>query len=129
MGRPARGADRTFWITDASHPDADEARDRLGLCFILRGEELYRIRIDVTVAPARPLYVPIALDAGFYPPWRRPNPGHPSGWGMTRHLQTDAASELELLALPHAGDDLQAQHVGPVLTDPPLGYLHARGIR
>lgn len=127
VGRPARGMDRIFWITDATHPSADDIRNHLGLCLIPRGEELYRVRIGASAA-GRPLYVPSALDAGFYPAWRRPNPAHASGWGMTRHLETDACSQPELLAFPDAADERSANHVGPVQTDPPRGYLRARGI-
>lgn len=47
---------------------------------------------------------------------------------MTRHLETDAVSERELLALPDAADDLEAHYVGVVNTNPPGGYLTARGI-
>ncbi len=128
MGRPAQGADRTFWITDTTHASADEIRNRLGLCLIKRGEDLYRVSIGAAATPPRPLYVPSALDAGFYPAWRRPSPAHPAGWGLTRHLATDACSQPELLAFPHAADDLRAHRVGPVLTAPPRGYLRARGI-
>ena len=128
MGRPVSGADRTFWITDTTHADADGIRDSLGLCWMPRGAEIYRVCIRLPRAPTRPLFVPSALDAGFYPAWRRPSPAHPSGWGMTRHLESDLPSHPELLAMPDAADDLEAVHVGAVTTDPPTGYLRARGI-
>jgi hypothetical protein len=53
MGRPAHGSDRTFWITDTTHPRADDVRDHLGRCFVMRGAELYRIRIGVGAGAAR----------------------------------------------------------------------------
>jgi hypothetical protein len=126
IGRTKEGTDVLFWITNATSKSADEIRDRLGLCFVKRGETLYRIGVDA--ARGRPLYIPTALDAGFYPAWRRPASAHTHPWGMTRHLATDAPSEPELLALPDAADDRQAHHVGLVRTDPPDGYLAARGI-
>lgn len=125
IGRPETGADRTFWITNETGNDADDVRDRLGLCRCMRGQQLYRIRIDLTVA-RRPLYIPTALDAGFYPAWRRPARSHVEPWGMTRHLGTGEMSERELLALPDDMDASQGQHVGPITSDPPLGHYKAR---
>lgn len=128
IGRPETGPDRSFWITAATNASADEIRNRLGLCLIIRGEILYRIRIEIDRAPARPLYIPTAVDAGFYPAWRHPGSGHSGACGLTRHLTTDAASERELLALPDDADATVAQHVGRVDTAPPRDYLRARGI-
>jgi hypothetical protein len=128
LGRPETGADRTFWITKAVSPSADELRDRLGLYYFGRGDRIYRVSIGMDTAPRRALYVPSALDAGFYPAWRRPSASHTHPWGMTRHLDTDAPSEAELLALPDAADALEAHDLGVVATDPPRGYLRARGI-
>jgi len=127
IGRPEAGSDRTFWITDASGSDADDTRDRLGLCFILRGQHLYRIEVGLA-APHRALFIPTAIDAAFYPAWRRPGAEHTEECGMTRHLGTDVAAERELLALPDDADALQAEYVGPIKTDPPREYLRARGI-
>lgn len=128
IGRPKSGADLPVWITDVTSTSADGIRDRLGMCFVLRGEHLYRIRISLDVAPNRALYVPTAIDAGFYPAWRHPGAGHTDTWGLTRNLQSDAAAERELLALPDPADALEADYVGLVATDPPGDYLRARGI-
>jgi hypothetical protein len=128
VGRPETGADLPFWITNATGAGADDIRDKLGLCFVPRGAQLYRIHIGVDAAPGRPLYIPTALDAGSYPAWRRPGASHTDPWGMTRHLETDVASAPELLALPDPADELDAHHVGLVGTDPPRGYLRERGI-
>jgi len=130
IGQPETGADRLFWITDtdATGTTADDIRNRLGLCAMARDAQLYRIRIEVGAAPSRSLYVPSALDAGFYPAWRHPGAGHAVPWGMTRHLETDAASERELLALPDAVDALEAGYVGLVRSDAPTDYLRVRGM-
>ncbi len=128
MGQPASGTDFSFWITSASSANANDIRDRLGLCATERGAQLYRISIGVSRAPTRALFVPSVIDAGFYPAWRHPGASHTDPWGMTRHLETDAVSERELLALPDAADALEAHYVGLVSTDPPHGYLVARGI-
>lgn len=128
LGVEETGTDRTFWITKAVSPSADELRDRLGLYYFGRGDRIYRVSIGVDRAPRRALYVPSALDAGFYPAWRHPGASHTHPWGMTRHLDTDAPSEVELLALPDAADALEAHDLGVVSTDPPRGYLRVRGI-
>lgn len=128
MGRPENGADLPFWITSATSASAEDIRDRLGLCFIFRGEKLYRISIVVSASSLRMLYIPTAVDAGFYPAWRRPEVSHTEPWGMTRHLQTDLASERELLALPDSADAQEAHLVGVIGSDPPRGYLRERGI-
>ena len=47
---------------------------------------------------------------------------------MTRHLETDAPTERELLMLPHDADALVAAYVGPVDTAPPKGYLARRSL-
>ena len=80
----------------------------------------------VAMSPGRPLYIPTALDAGWYPAWRRPPPAHAEPWGMTRHLRSDAPSEPELLALPDDADSRLALYVGRVATAPPRDYLRAR---
>jgi len=126
LGRAASGFSFSTWITNKTGTNAEDLRDRLGLWFVARGEELYRIRFGVGTAPSRPLYIPTALDAGWYPAWRRPDPGHVDPWGMTRHLVTDAPSQHELLALPHIADDREAHYVGPILTDPPRGFFGTR---
>jgi hypothetical protein len=128
MGRAQNGANRSLWITTTTGPNADDLRDRLGLGGMMRDDQLYRVRMGVGVAPLRPLYIPTALDAGWYPAWRRPAPSHAAPWGMTRHLQTDAPSEPELLTLPHMADAQEAGYVGRIGTDPPRGYLRARGL-
>lgn len=128
IGQADTGEGFSIWITTATSASADDIRDRLGLCFALRGDTLYRISIGIDTAAARPLYVPTAVDAGFYPAWRRPGAGHTEPWGMTRHLETDGPSEPELLALPDSADAMEAHFVGIVGTEPPRGYLRARGI-
>ena len=109
-------------------PSVDDLRDRLGLYYFVRGDRIYRVSIGIDGAPRRALYVPSAADAGFYPAWRHPGAGHAHPWGMTRHLDTDVASEAELLALPDAADALVAHDVGVISTDPSRRYLQARGI-
>lgn len=126
--RIGTGAPFPFWITDFTTHQADDIRDRLGLCHVIRGEQIYKVSIAIAVATSRPLYVPTALDAGFSPAWRHPGAGHTASWGMTRHLETDEASQRELLALPDPADAMAADHVGLVSSDPPRGYLRARGI-
>ncbi|XXT17447.1 hypothetical protein WME94_45190 [Sorangium sp. So ce429] len=126
IGETASGAGVSVWITKNTGNDADDLRDRLGLCVMKSGNHLYRIRIAVRSAPSRPLYIPTALDAGWYPAWRRPNSGHNAPWGMTRHLRTDAPSEPELLVLPDAADDREVRYVGEVRTAPPRDYLSNR---
>ena len=128
ISRPEKGSDRSFWITPTTSPSADDIRDRLGLCLIVRGDILYRIRIEIDAVPDRLLYVPTAIDAGFYPAWRHPGANHTTICGMTRHLGTDVTCERELLALPDDSDALAAEHIGKVGTDPPGGYLRARGL-
>lgn len=128
IGRPEKGPDRSFWITAATSPRADDIRNRLGLCLVVRGDVLYRIGIEIDGAPARVLYIPTAIDAGFYMAWRHPGVGHKATCGMTRHLETDATCEPELLALPDHTDAREAQHIGTIATDPPREYLRARGI-
>lgn len=117
-----------FWITDATSGNSDDIRNRLGLCFCARGEQLYRIGIRVGPVPSRPLYIPTAVDAGYYPAWQRTDVGHAHPWGLTRHLVTNVASEREILALPDAADSRWADLVGTVATDPPRDYLLVRGI-
>lgn len=126
IGTAADGAALTFWITDATSSSADDIRDRLGLCYLVRDQQVYRVRIDLTAAPARPLYIPTALDAGFYPAWRRPAPDHTAPWGMTRHLGSGAPCERELLALPHDTDTPTCDYVGAITTDPPTDHYRAR---
>lgn len=128
IGQREDGSSAPFWITSATSTNADDIRNRLGLCLIISGEHLCRITIGVDRAPGRALFIPSAVDAGFYPAWRHPGPGHTDPWGRTRHLETDAVSERELLTLPDAADDLVADYIGLVSTDPPRGYLVARGI-
>ncbi|WP_437677910.1 hypothetical protein [Sorangium sp. So ce131] len=126
IGQSAGGAGVSVWVTSSTAPDADDLRDRLGLCTVKSGNHFYRIRIAVRSAPGRPLYIPTALDAGWYPAWRRPGPGHTDPWGMTRHLRTDAPSEPELLVLPDAADAREARYLGEIRTTPPRGYLRKR---
>jgi hypothetical protein len=126
LGRAATGEEHATWITNATSANADDLRDRLGLGFIGQGEELYRVRFAVESAPGRILYIPTALDAGWYPAWRRPHPSHADPWGMTRHLATDLPSAPELLALPDLADEQAARHVGPIRTAPPRGFLASR---
>ena len=128
IGQRVDGSGGTFWITNATSANANDVRDRLGLCQILRGQKLYRISIGMSPATARQLFVPSAVDAGYYPAWRHPGAGHPHPWGLTRHLDTDVASERELLAFPDAADARKAQYIGPISTDPSRGYLVVRGI-
>ncbi|KYF49834.1 hypothetical protein BE04_21375 [Sorangium cellulosum] len=126
IGQSASGAGVSVWITRSTGADADDLRHRLGLCTIKSGNHLYRIRMAVSAAPSRPLYIPTALDAGWYPAWRRPDAGHNAPWGLTRHLRTDAPSEPELLVLPDTADAREARYVGEVRTAPPRGYLAKR---
>jgi hypothetical protein len=126
IGRAASGGGLSLWITTKTGSDADSLRDRLGLCFVKSGSHLYAVRIAMDALPARPLYIPTALDAGWYPAWRRPPSGHAAPWGMTRHLRTDDPSEPELLALPEDTDGRLAQYVGRIATAPPRDYLRAR---
>jgi hypothetical protein len=117
-----------FWITDATSASGDDIRNRLGMCLCARGEVLYRVRIHLDPLESRPLFIPTAVDAGYYPSWQRPPAGHAHPWGLTRHLVTDTASERELLALPDAADSRWADLVGLVATDPPHDYLRVRGL-
>lgn len=126
IGRPEAGADLFFWVTPKESADADELRDRLGLGHMADGEELYRIEIPMAASPARPLHIPTALDSRANPRWRRPPSGHKEPWGLTRDLRTDDAAEPELLARPHAGDPLEARHVGRIRRVPSTGYLARR---
>jgi hypothetical protein len=126
LGRARNGMNFSTWISSTTGPVADDVRDTLGLWFIGRDEELYRVRFGVETAPLRALYKPTALDAGWYPAWRLPHASHLDPWGMTRHLQTDAHGAPELLALPHFADERVASHVGLLRTAPPRGFLAAR---
>lgn len=128
IGLPEDGRDRSLWITPATSASADDIRNRLGLCYVDRGACLYRVRIGIDAAPTRPLYIPTAIDAGFYPAWRHPGCGHSEACGLTRHLETDEPCERELLTLPHSADALEALYVGEVQTAPPRAYLRLRGI-
>lgn len=126
FGRPERGPDMSFWITNETGDNADDIRDRLGLGHVPRDEWLYRIGVELTSSPDRPLFIPTALDAGYFPAWRRPPASHNDPWGMTRHLKTGKPSQRELLALPDDHDASEGSCVGRVGTQPSKGHLRAR---
>lgn len=76
IGQREDGSVDVFWITNHTGANADDIRNRLGLCMTVRGDHLCRINIGVDRVPNRPLFVPTAVDAGFYPAWRHPGPSH-----------------------------------------------------
>lgn len=129
FGRPEQAPDMSLWITNMTGDDADDIRNRLGLGHVMRGEWLFRIQVELTVSPTRPLFIPTALDAGYFPAWRRPPANHTEPWGMTRHLKTGKPCERELLALPDDNDASEGSCIGKVDTQPPKGHLRARGRR
>jgi len=127
-GTSADGAEHPFWISTCASHDANEVRDRLGLCLVLKGQHLYRLEVSVEVDPERDLYRPSALDSEAQPAWRRPPPEHNEPWGMTRDLRTDAAAEPELLTKSHREDGLYAAFVGSTTESPSTAYLTARSL-